>query len=515
MAASSGCRMARKIPSNPASAHANAAHLVWTLLLTSSALYFLWNTEADNDLWGHLLFGRAMLAAGAVPRVDTYAYTTAGQLWVNHEWLSQVLMAAVYGWAGPAGLLLSKFAVALTTFLLVLSGTRRRTASIHTQAVVGLLALTVLARGCSIRPQVVTYCCTALILLLLKAYRSGRQRVLWLMPGIFLLWANMHGGFVLGLGILGLFAFTDLGCRVERSLQPLLVLGVSAVATLLNPYGWRLFLFVGNELTRPHPITEWQPATFEAAHFSFLVMLGVFVATAAFIRDWRRDGWQTVLALAVGYLALRHQRHTPLFAVCGAAPLAAQLDAARKWFQQRSAFSFSPFSHRLLGGGMVALAVAQVLLTGLRWYNLGTQITFDPREYPTLAVRVLQQAGVRGNLAVPLDWGEYVLWFLAPQVKVSLDGRFATVFPERVVEANFNLFRGAPGWQRLLDDYPTQAVLAPTGAPCPVGTLPDWRLAYRDDRAQLFVRTDAARNFRLGFPTRAATPAERPVGIFP
>ncbi|MFN8628318.1 MAG: hypothetical protein U0587_20385 [Candidatus Binatia bacterium] len=506
--------MAEKSRFNSVRRH-DGARLVWMLLLASSALHFFWNTEADNDLWGHLLFGRAMLASGTVVRTDTYAYTTAGQPWLNHEWLSQIVMAAVYSAAGAAGLLLSKFAVAVATVLLLLSEIRRRTPSVHTQAAVGVLAIAVLARGFSIRPQIFTYGFTALLLLILEEYRRGRPRVLYLLPGIFLVWANVHGGFILGLGILALFACADPLRGPAHARRPWLVLSASVGATLLTPYGWRLFRFVENELTRAHPITEWQPTAFEVAQAPFLVMFGLFLATMVFTQDWRRDGWQSVLALSVGCLALRHQRHTPLFALCAAAPLAAQLDTAIERLGRRTTFTFSPFARRLLGVGVVALALTQLGLTAVRWRSTGFAITYDTRDYPIAAVRVLRRAGVRGNVAVPLDWGEYVLWFLAPQVKVSLDGRFATVFPERVVEDNFNLFRGAPGWQRLLDDYPTEAVLTPAGAPCPVRTLPDWRLVYRDDQAQLFVRSAAAGHFRLGAPSRDVAPPERAAGIFP
>lgn len=493
----------------------DGARAVWLLLLSSSVLYFFGNNEADNDLWGHVLFGRDLLAAGTIPRVDSYAYTAVGQPWVNHEWLSQVLMAAVYGWAGSTGLLLLKFAAGVTAFLLLLSHVRHRATSPHVQGAVGLLAVAVLARGFSIRPQVFTSFFVALILLLLEEYRRGRQRVLWLFPGIFLVWVNLHGGFVLGLGILSLFACADLVCGSERSIRPWLALSACAGMTMLNPYGWRLFLFVWHELSRPHPISEWQPASFEVAQFAFFIMLGLFLATGAFIRDWRRDGWHAVLALGVGVLALRHQRHTPLFALCAAAPLAAQVDSAVGWLSRRTAFRFSQFSRRLLGGTIVLLAVSQLVLTGLRWRSFGFQIIFDAREYPTAAVRLLQSAGVRGNLAVPLDWGEYVLWFLAPHVKVSLDGRFATVFPERVVEDNFNFFSGAPGWRRLLEQYPTQAVLAPVGAPCPVATLPDWQLVYRDGRTQLFVRSNAVEAFKLGSFAALAAPPPSTTGTFP
>jgi hypothetical protein len=489
--------------------------LAWMLLLASSVLYFFWTNEADNDLWGHLLFGRDILASRTIPRLDTYAYTTIGQPWVNHEWLSQVLMATVYDRAGSAGLLVSKFAITTTTFLLLLAHVRRHTQSPHVRGVIGLLAIAVLARGFGIRPQVFTYFFVALTLLLLDEYGRGRRSVLWLLPGMFLIWVNLHGGFVLGLGIVGLFAGADLLGGDGRSFWPWIAFIASAAVTSLNPYGPRLLFYIWNELSRAHPISEWQPASMEAAQFAFFVMLGLFLATLVFMRDWRRDGWQAALALGVGLLALRHQRHTPVFALCVAAPLAMQVDSAVRWLGQRSGFVLGPASRRLIGAAIVLLAALQFALTGIRGWSSGFHITFNAFEYPVAAVQALRDAGARGNIAVPLDWGEYVLWFLAPQVKVSLDGRFATVFPEGVVEDNFNFFSGAPGWRRLLDQYPTQAVLVPAGWPCPIRTLADWQLAYRDRSAEVYFRSNGGEGLRLKAMPIEPPALRLPLGIFP
>jgi hypothetical protein len=123
-------------------------------------------------------------------------------------------------------------------------------------------------------------------------------------------------------------------------------------------------------------------------------------------------------------------------------------------------------------------------------------------------MHLLHAARTPLNLAVPLDWGEYVLWFGAPQVKVSLDGRFATLFPEQVVEDNFNLFTSAPGWRRLLDQYPTEAVLLPASWPSPIRREPGWQRIYGDEVAEIYVRSDRA----LTVPVEPATTG---VGIFP
>ena len=481
----------------------------WAFLLASSAIYFFTINEADNDLWGHVLFGRYILAHGAVGQVDPFSYTVTGQPWVNHEWLSQVVLAAAYAWVGSPGLLLLKFAVATFTFLLLFSIIRRRSDTPFIWGGVGMLTVAVLARGFAIRPQIFTYCGAAMTLWLIDRYRCGQRRALWLFPLLFVVWANMHGGFILGLAILGFFACAEVLCGAERSWQPWCALTASVAVTAFNPYGPRLLLYVWNELSRSHPITEWQHAApTDVAQFVFFAMLGALVLTLPLRRDWRQNGWEVLLALGVGLLALRHQRHTPVFALCAAAPLAAQLENAKSWLVERSAFALSLAAQRIIGVAIVMLAILQLSLTGARLWRDRLQVVFDSRDYPVAAVRALDDAGVSLNLAVPLDWGEYVLWFLSPQVKVSLDGRFATVFPEQVVADNFDFFTGAPTWRRLLDQYPTEGVLLPAGWSCPIQREPEWRRIYGDAVAEIYVRMDRT----LHLP---AAPATTEPGIFP
>jgi hypothetical protein len=279
----------------------------------------------------------------------------------------------------------------------------------------------------------------------------------------------------------------------------------------LNPYGPRLLLYVWHELSRSHPITEWQHAApTDVAQFVFFAMLGALLLTLPLRRDWRENGWEVLLALGVGGLALRHQRHTPVFALCAAAPLAAQLESAKSWLVERSTFALSLAAQRIISISIVALALLQLSLTGAGLWHDRLQVVFDSRDYPVAAVRALRDTGTSLNLAVPLDWGEYVLWFLAPQVKVSLDGRFATVFPEQVVEDNFDFFTGAPTWRRLLEHYPTDAVLLPAGWSSPIRNEPGWERVYGDAVAEIYVRSERAEALHVLAP---ASPLE--LGVFP
>ena len=293
--------------------------------------------------------------------------------------------------------------------------------------------------------------------------------------------------------------------------MPLLIWLLSVAGTALNPRGPALLRYLWDELSRPHPITEWQPALpWESEHSAFFAMLAVFCLTLPFFRQWRSRGWEIVLGLGAGFFAIRHQRHTPVFALCAAVPLAAQLDGAVAWLNRRGVVGLSQSAQRILQVGLMVLGVLQLGLTGLRLHRDGMQIVFDPAEYPTAAVRALRAAGAHGNLALPLDWGAYALWHLAPQIKPSIDGRFATIFPVSVVDDNFAFFRGTPSWRRLIDAYPTEAALLPAYSACPIRREPGWQRVYADAVAELYVRAD-----RLGdFEARAVHPTTND-GVFP
>lgn len=479
------------------------------LLLIGSAAYFFLANDADNDLWGHVLFGRHVLALGHPPHTDPYAYTTAGARWIDHEWLAQAGMAAMFDAFGNPGLLLLKFLGGAATFALVMHGVRRNTLVPWQWGGIGLLAAAVLARGFACRPQIVTYVASAALLVLLRRPHGQASRWLWGVPPLFALWANAHGGFVLGLAIIGLAASAATWHRRPEARRLWAILGLSAAATAINPYGPGLLVYIAEELQMPHPITEWQaPAIGEVEHGAFFALLGLFVLTLPFQQRQRRLDWEVALSLGVALMALQHQRHTPLLAICATAPLATQVRRATAWARRHGVAGLSPGAARLVEAAVAALALVQLGLTAGRLGRDGLNIVFDPTEYPVMAVAAMRDVHFAGNLAVPLEWGEYVLFFLEPRAKVSLDGRFATLFPEAVITANFDFFGGAAGWQRLLDAYPTDAALVPVGSPCPIATLPEWQRVWADSTASVYVRTGAP----AALPP-IATPAT--TGIFP
>lgn len=98
---------------------------------------------------------------------------------------------------------------------------------------------------------------------------------------------------------------------------------------------------------------------------------------------------------------------------------------------------------------------------------------------------------ISGNLWNPLDWGEYLIW-KTPGSRVSVDGRFRTAYPEEVIQDHFDFASGQPGWQALLEKYPTELVLARKrdGTHLRMNQLPGWVKIYEDLICVLYVKND-------------------------
>lgn len=472
-------------PPAAAASDARGSDLPWLLFAATSAAHFLTDNEADNDLWIHVLLGRRMLAGSGIPRSDDMSFTAAGAAWVDHEWLLQVIFASLFEWFGPTGLWLAKVAAGGATAWLLWRTIRGAGGPLPLRAGAMVAVLATLARGFSIRPQVVTYLFTAALLVWLDT-RSRQEPVpprdMAIAGAWMCLWSNLHGGFVVGLGILGLWSVSP----PWKYLPSRLALPAAGVAgACLTPYGPALFAYILGELSAPHPLTEWQPVHFgDPTQWPFWVLLLACAATLPFARLLRESPWRAVLVLGTAVLALRHQRHVPLFAICAAAPLADQLANAAA--RLPASITLSAPARRLLGGAVTALAVLQLGLLAARVTNAGAGIVFAAEDYPVAAVRYMRQLDLTGKLALPLDWGGYALWHLSPRVVVSLDGRFATVYPPAVVAENFDFFAGS-GDAFLVRHHPDY-VLTAAGAPLRAVAEHGYTLVHRDAVAALYAR---------------------------
>src|SRR6266542_280636 len=302
-----------------------ADHAWWwsgSLLLLAAAmgLYLFAPTEADPDLWGHVRFGVDLLDPGRIVRADPYSYLTGDQPWVNHEWLSEAIMAIAFRAAGPAGLVAVKVALGVSVAALLVWHLRTRGLTLLATLLIAAYGVAVMLPGFrSLRPQAFTYLAFLLILLLVHRAERGQPRVLWLAPPLLAIWANLHGGFVAGLGVLVIWSVVRLiAARDARSLVPVAFAGV---ATLANPYGVGLWTFLWRTLGPRPDIAEWQAVslgTIEGVAYLAVLAFGLIglVGFVSLFRAGRAGAWRwtaLVLFLCGAALPFVARRHLPLF----------------------------------------------------------------------------------------------------------------------------------------------------------------------------------------------------------
>lgn len=242
----------------------------------------------NDDLWWHLAAGRWIVEHGAVPHVDPFSFTGFMGAWIDNEWLPQVLFYGTWRVAGNVGLVLLGSLVYASIFLAVRA--YLRAARNPSMLLPSLLVGIGLSYGWwGLRPSAFTLLGLLLLLIVVERGRRHPWRLAQL-PALFLVWANVHPGFLLGLMILagmavasGVEGLRRGGAAVGRGLREGGRLGrcalASAAATLVNPYGWQVyaqqFSIAGNAPYRA-VLDEWAPPS-----VAFLVLvlatLGIFL----------------------------------------------------------------------------------------------------------------------------------------------------------------------------------------------------------------------------------------------
>lgn len=471
---------------------------------------------ADPDLWGHIRFGEFVLRHGRPLLRDPYSYSAPGHLWLNHEWLSELVFAATYDWFGVLGLKLFKFTLAAATIALIARALAQTRASIRSQFLVLTVGAVALGPLIQFRPQLFTFVILAALLALLAEDSYRGQGRLWVAVPLMALWANLHGGFFVGLVLLliytGFAAWQGRTSQAGRARAGVLarVSAASLLATLITPYGLGSWYVVARALGNPFTrrfISDWRPLSTiiisqRHAGAGGLIFYACFAAIALglgllyFVARRRDDLALCAFAALTTVATLLSVRNMALALIACAPPLAARLSRlGRPFGDPPGAYPDAlvlPAERRrwLLHQGLVATAASALALqTGLFSVRLAT-----PAGYPEGAVKFMAAHKLHGNILCDFNWGEYLIWHVAPGSRVFIDGRYDTVYPLAVIRDYLNFYFNRRGAAAVLARYPHDYVLIPpdSKAAMLMGRRADWRVIYRDKTALLFARHDAA-----------------------
>jgi hypothetical protein len=463
-------------------------------------------TPLDSDLWWHLAAGEQTLQRGGPQLVDTFSFTRAGSPWINHSWLGEVGLALAYRAAGWAGLSVLVALVAAASMTLVY---RQMSGPPLWRAFLIVPAALVAAPVWSARPQLFSLLLLALINELVLNYEQGGKDRLFLLPLLFALWSNLHGGYPLGLILLGCVIAGALFDRIlgrEEALKPRQILRLafwSAVcipAVLLNPNGinmWRIpFQTVGVGVLQ-QAIPEWASPDFhDLTQMPFLLLLGGVLAAFGLAGKPVR-GSQLLQVIVFGGMSLVARRNFGPFAITASPVLA----AAGWQVIERLRTSPGLLSHlrgvgvaskplrngvqRVLNGMIVALlAIACVAKVGMatRPPFVGAEVS---KQFPVGAAAWLKQNAPPGRLFNEYAWGGYLIWAV-PEYPVYVDGR-TDLYGDEVIGEWLRVMTAEPGWQELLErDQVRLALIAPGQTLGHEMQRTGWRVLYQDSTAVLF-----------------------------
>jgi hypothetical protein len=457
-------------------------------LLISSVTTILCVTRiAESDIWYHLRNAREIVQRGAVPRFDTYTFTSAGAPLIDYEWMSELVYLFAFERWGQHGLLAVYTTLIVASYWLVYRLAIRRGANATVAALITVCGIALGSFSFGPRMMHFGWFCLVLVLWVLDA-GERRTALLWLLPLIFCLWINLHGSWPFGLVMVGAM-IAEWAVRLRRQslggpvLDPkvlrvgIAAAGVSIVALFANPYGLSLLLYPFDLMTRQKyavsVVHEWGPLDFGSPYgrLALVMFTGLALVIWRGKKPWRIS--EVLLGCFALWAAVRHQRFLG-FATFVLIPIVAP--HIRALTSRRT-----PLLDTTL-----AVALAIVLVNAVP-----SRQTLDAHidtQFPRHALAFMVREGINGRLFNMFDFGGFIEWH-APRLKTFADGR-ADIFTYNGVLRDYMDAIWANRTLEVLDKYQIEYVLVP-----PHGVIPStlrqttgWTTVYADEVAVLFTR---------------------------
>ncbi|HUE01556.1 MAG TPA: hypothetical protein VMR62_18430 [Bryobacteraceae bacterium] len=491
----------------------------------------------DGDTGWHVRTGEWILSHGRVPHTDLFSYTKTGQPWFAWEWLWDVIFAWLHQHWGMAAVVVASALVISLTSALVFRLAFRKSGNPLIAMALTFLAVASSSIHFLARPHLFTLLFTAVFYTITERVReqvreNQSARLLWCLPVLTVLWTNLHGGWFIGIVLLGLYGAGELanglcdgrpGAWVPaiRRMLPYEVCALACLAaSLIGPYTYHLHVHIWSYLTdsfqREH-IQEMLPISFQnpaARYFEILLLVG----GGACLWHLRRMRFTECLLLVFfAHIGLIASRNIPIFGIVAAPVLAL---AVTEWFKMLEDAPVSQWLRNLAKGlaGMgeslgslegawrthLLSAAAVALVTAILYAPAppaNFRARFDAKEFPAKALASLGGSAAHSRIFTSDQWGDFLIYNLYPQSQVFIDGR-SDFYGSKFVDQYLEIVNVKYNWQQHLNKYGVDTVLLPTDAPL-AGALKEssrWHVVYDDGDAIVF-RTAARTG---GSPVSAA-----------
>jgi hypothetical protein len=480
----------------------------------------------DGDTGYHIRTGEIILQTWRVPRQDIYSIHSPPLKWTAHEWLSEVIMAAIYRFSGLTGIVVFfAFLLAVTHWLLY------QTLRSNSKDILLCTLITVVATATSsshwlARPHVFSLLLTVIWYHCLDRFQYKNDRTLMYLPFLMLLWVNLHGGYFFGLVLLAFYlivnvVYSFVGCPDQlqqyrvKAKSLLLVLVATVAICAMNPNGFEILWFpirLTSDRFVMDRVREFMSPNFhEVLPFKYMLLSAIGMLA---LSRHPLNLIDAALITLVSYMALYSGRHVSLFAIV-AAPLLLRtgesiIDRLPELFSQfyrnrnRNLTAIEANLNGYLWPPIGVFIVLGLVLTGALKYE------FNDKIFPVAAVEFLKKEPVTGNMFNNDEFGDYIIFAAWPNYLVFMDGR-SDMYGEKLGSAYLNVANVQPGWKEIVSKFDISWIIFDTHSALTAALRdqPDWQPIYSDQVATIFVKKDAAHEPLLERYPAVTLPAAR------
>ncbi len=472
--------------------------LFYFLIFIAALPAFLIPIRNPDLFWGFSA-ARWMWIHHALPRFDFWSWSKPHAPWIDFEWLSQLMFLSLYKIGGWKALLLFKSSLLCLAWIPIEIGLRQK--RVQTNLILGaflLWAATSISHS-DLRPELFSLIFFTWVLLALEIDWQNpailNSKISWGFFGVFILWSNLHAGFILGEVLIFIYAFFRLLYREISELKKTILWGISAfLGTLLNPYGigpYQVALMHLKEKNALNSIAEWSAFNFlppshwptDAVFILLLLGLATILLSKPNQIELKKNSPIFCLVLFLSLLTLERRRIAPYFVITF-------LMGGGSWLNEIR------IKEKYALNGSFIIALGSIFFIWSFWTPSIQNFPFDGRLFPEKATTFISQHNSLSKLRFynPWEWGGYLAWKLRPQFKVYCDGRY--LFHDLLLEQKKAL-SNPQNWRKFLDSQKIDAALIPhlkQSSPWYSLLMPKskWTLVYEDPTALLFVRKNYA-----------------------
>jgi hypothetical protein len=481
------------------------------IIFVSLFLYFSFSIGKwllnDGDTGYHIRAGEYIIDTLSIPKQDIFSFHTPPLAWTAHEWLSEIIMAIVHRSFGLTGVVIFFSFIISSVYYMLFKILRKNKSDIIMAAFIVILVLAASKIHWLARPHIFSLLLMLTWYYLLDEYQYNHKNYLYFFPPMMLVWVNLHGGFLGGFILIGIYLFGNTvkfiaskDSQRENYKKKVMLFSLITIACLficlINPYGYRILLFpfnlVSNKYIMDH-VGEFMAPNFHLISvkpFEFTLLL-IFVVLV--FSKKRLNIIELVLILLFTHMSLFSARYIPLFSIIAAPillkqimPILEQSDGKLAKFFKRRSDNISAIDASTRGYLWPVAAVVLVIL----FVKTGKiDFKFNEETKPVAAVEFLKKENIRGNMFDNDEFGDYIIYAAWPQYRVFFDGR-SDMYGVDIMKEYRNVLIIKPGWDEILKKYNIDWVIYNANSSFSMFLMErdDWKLIYADKVANIFVK---------------------------